>query len=748
MPQNEKLDPEKHSDHDNERYPDSERDKDKSHKSKSSSKSKDLSHVPCKFFKVGACTAGSSCPFSHAVQEPGQHKDVCAWFVKGNCKFGHKCALAHILPGQNMSMDRKNKKSAQLAANAAGGGGPKDSAKSGRGVRKDAHAHHGSGGSSSTGNVRSGLLSGSTAPTRTLSASSRPPISMSLKATISPSAPAPPLNDTDFASFSLPDDTEKLSAAPLERRPTPPVQDDESDEERKSHTESKGEHHSHNEFEDYKSPSPPTLPVSMPSTRRSGLSHRPAESADLGPIGSPPRGSLPRTGLANGFSPATSPAAPAISSTLPAQSQSVFQSHDTKSSILDTKQRSGLAASLGTWKTELGPVPSQVVNRGESSIRGINYEAAVEDEDLEDFLPSSLNDLLTPEERSRRMSRTNSARPAQMQKNGLGLDPPFLTAHSQADGSRHHYSRSVPATSLLGDVKSIWAERTGGVPTSPDASHAFSLAVGTPSSFKSTSGFGGRSFTNEDANPSPSLLSPSNASAAFLPSLHQYYLNSKPGGIQRSTSGLGRPTGSPLQPPTPQNPPTPPRISSLGAHRPPFDEHASARPIPFGGEGEERPTAISPSIRALQAHAPGQSLPQGLAAGYSRIHALPMTMSPSSVAAFSPSSNNMYSLNQDWVGNPANQPDHFLAADAGNVPLSSSMAGLESMFSRLSYSAAATSRSPLNNPGLTHSPTQGSPLGIQRGTPGNRNWHAQGPLSPLSKPVVTADDDELFSMDG
>ena len=347
------------------------------------------------------------------------------------------------------------------------------------------------------------------------------------------------------------------------------------------------------------------------------------------------------------------------------------------------------------------------------------------------------------------MSRTNCAHPAQLQNNGFGLDPPFLTAHSQGEGSRHHYSRSVPATSLLGDVKSIWAERTGGVPGSPDASHTFSLAVGTPSSFKSTSGFGGRSFTNEDVNPSPSLLSPSNASAAFLPSLHQYYLNSKPSGIQRSASGLGRPAGSPLQPPTPQNAPTPPRISSLGGHRPQFDEQASARPIPFGGEGEERPAAISPSIRALQAHAPGQSLPQGLAAGYSRIHALPMQMSPSSVAAFSPGSNNMYSLNQDWVGNPTNQLDHLSAMDAGGVPLSSSMAGLESMFSRLSYSAAATSRSPLNNPGLAHSSTQGSPLGIQRGTPGNRHWHAQGLLSPLSKPVVTEDDDdELFSMDG
>jgi hypothetical protein len=91
---------------------------------------KDLSHVPCKFHKVGMCTAGSSCPFSHSTVEPGGAKDVCVWFVKGNCKFGHKCALAHVLPGQSMAMDRKNKKAAQIAAGGSknndggrGGGG-------------------------------------------------------------------------------------------------------------------------------------------------------------------------------------------------------------------------------------------------------------------------------------------------------------------------------------------------------------------------------------------------------------------------------------------------------------------------------------------------------------------------------------------------------------------------------------------------------------------------------------------------
>jgi len=42
-----------------------------------------------------------------------------------------------------------------------------------------------------------------------------------------------------------------------------------------------------------------------------------------------------------------------------------------------------------------------------------------------------------------------------------------------------------------------------------------------------------------------------------------------------------------------------------------------------GGVGGLEGELLSPNTRALQAHAPGQSLPQGLAAGYSRIHALP-----------------------------------------------------------------------------------------------------------------------------
>ncbi|GAA5846012.1 hypothetical protein JCM9279_004755 [Rhodotorula babjevae] len=79
------------------------------------SAAKDLSHVPCKFFKANSCTAGKACPFSHDVGTPGVSKPVCQWFAKGNCKFGHKCALAHVLPGQPLSWDRKNKRAAQQA---------------------------------------------------------------------------------------------------------------------------------------------------------------------------------------------------------------------------------------------------------------------------------------------------------------------------------------------------------------------------------------------------------------------------------------------------------------------------------------------------------------------------------------------------------------------------------------------------------------------------------------------------------
>ncbi|KAL2816833.1 hypothetical protein BDW59DRAFT_135488 [Aspergillus cavernicola] len=54
-------------------------------------------HVPCKFFRQGACQAGPACPFLHSSDASTEYA-ACKYFSKGNCKFGAKCALAHILP--------------------------------------------------------------------------------------------------------------------------------------------------------------------------------------------------------------------------------------------------------------------------------------------------------------------------------------------------------------------------------------------------------------------------------------------------------------------------------------------------------------------------------------------------------------------------------------------------------------------------------------------------------------------------
>lgn len=47
---------------------------------------------------MGSCQAGSSCPFSHSTGETNNESPpLCKYFQKGNCKFGIKCALTHVL---------------------------------------------------------------------------------------------------------------------------------------------------------------------------------------------------------------------------------------------------------------------------------------------------------------------------------------------------------------------------------------------------------------------------------------------------------------------------------------------------------------------------------------------------------------------------------------------------------------------------------------------------------------------------
>ncbi|KAF8918000.1 hypothetical protein CPB85DRAFT_1431066 [Mucidula mucida] len=191
-------------------------------------KTKDLSHVPCKFFRVGGCTAGAACPFSHTTG-PGERgeKDVCAWFVKGTCKFGHKCALAHVLPGQSPSMDRRNKKAAQMAS----GKGGKESNK-GRG--------------------REGERDGDGAERN-------------------PSAPAPALKDADFSSFGAMAEKEEKKDEPKSWASVAAATKKQEQPEPKP-------------VEAEETPSG-TLPMSTP---RPPLSPS-KPPVDFGPIGSPPR---------------------------------------------------------------------------------------------------------------------------------------------------------------------------------------------------------------------------------------------------------------------------------------------------------------------------------------------------------------------------------------------------------------------------------------------------------------------------
>ncbi|KAG6811162.1 hypothetical protein H0H92_008685 [Tricholoma furcatifolium] len=836
--------------------------KQKSSTPSSSKTSKDLSHVPCKFYKVGGCTAGSSCPFSHSLAEPGQPKETCAWFVKGNCKFGHKCALAHILPGQSMAMDRKNKKAAQLAAASASSNerGAKEIGKgaSGRNVAKrDGQTP------SSSGNRNPLLAGGSTAPTRMASATptGRPP--MSLKATLSPSAPAPPL-----ASFGVLDDLEgdgvQLATAPAQGK-------------QGSQDSTSAESTSTPKSSESKSPEP--LPQSAP---RSAVPIGKTQQ-DFGPIGSPPTSNLTASAASartptqtNGatFSPGTSPQrvnginVSSDSSSLGAQgflSSSPFSAPGAQSVFLSASYNAGgVAQSLGSGLAMMGGGgsarkawgefstnseslshsvapgiglglgrPSGLSRRLKETKEEIGDEEAVGDEDLEDFLPSSLTDLLTPEERSRRMSRSNSGQhphhlqhlQSQTQQPvsaapafgagelglGMGAGTGVGNGTTGAAGSSHRYSRSVPAPSLLGDIKSIWADRedtsAGAGATAIPANSTRATGVpthrGTPSQsyFSRFDVNGGHaddmlSMSIGSAGSGMMSLSPSNASAAFLPGLHSHYLKAKAsqaqaqaqaqglglGGLGRGASGVrgvsnplssanyllgGSATGAGISgsPGDRLHTHTDARTNTTHTYRTtpsPFDltqqTHLqggataqqpphTARPIPKNGVGmgDEGPHLLSPSARALQSHAPGQSLPQGLAAGYSRIHALPPLSSPGSASLFGggtpPAGAGVGPGSVTEGGVPSSGPyGGWKPPVQGPASPPSSAAGLEGMFSRLSYSAAAKT--------TTGTSAQLAPPGLTRNVSGGRFGGVNQTLSPLSGPVVGHDDDELFSMDG
>ncbi|RXW21715.1 hypothetical protein EST38_g4139 [Candolleomyces aberdarensis] len=624
---------------------------------------------------------------------------------------------------------------------------------------------------------------------------------MPLKAAISPSAPAPPLKDTDFSSFASLDGMEG-------------VQDDDGT--------TNQEDKSSNSNDDI----PSTLPVSAP---RSATSAGPNE---FGPIGSPPTAKSPPrlNGLGNGTSPSNDPNI---------LSSSPFSAPGTQTSFYPSSYSRGVPASLGSglaMRKGWGDVydaasPTKPAKFAAAGASNRHATTAVVDEEMEDFIPGSLTDLLTPEERSRRMSRSNSGQPPV----GLTAAANALKITSTNDGGPdstvggmgHRHSRSVPAPSLLGDLKSIWSDQPAGLPASPG--HR-----GTPSTSSALAArFEGLNVNNNDdsanlsmsfGSPSSlSMLSPSNASAAFLPGFHSQYLNAKAKQGQQGALGRGlRNTSNPVYPTNSTNPgasntnslatnylhpnsaglpssmqgnstlhthihggtahtyrtaPSPfdltqnlvrPRVGGLSAGLGAQPGVGGAGVGGLGGLNEQddvittdhllrQPHVLSPGSRALQSHAPGQSLPQGLAAGLSRIHALPPAAaspggpgvsgtpgsflggtgaSPGVGNAFG-STNHLHHLGPygDWQSNAAsaggnansymrttmnsglgvgNAASNGLGGAFGPPP------GLPEPPSKMSYSAATVSGAPSAPPGIP-----------------NRQ---QRP--------VQYDEDELFSMDG
>lgn len=669
--------------------------------------------MPCKFFKLGQCTAGSSCPFSHHVVEPGQQKDVCQWFVKGNCKFGHKCALAHILPGQPMSMDRKNKKAAQQAANAVGGSGGArgDRRKTGSGAKEDS--------------LRIGVGRGV--------ARGAAPISIS-KATISPSAPAPPLRDTDFP-FGLPDDFDQPIQAQTQTKRVESSGKGEiegsarsltarSSEDATASTQSTASAVPNNGSTPPQQPTqrPSPLPLSTPSTRRGYPRQNGSGDFGFGPIGSPPRSSPGHTPTSqqaaqpghriNGFSPSTSPtgsgvgAGAAMPSTSPFSApgpKSIFMSYslDRDSSASTQIKASANTLASGGAAASLGGVRGWDIMG--SALGGLHDD----DDDLEEFLPSSLNELLTDEEKKRRWSRTGGQRPTVEQ--------------------HHRYSRSVPAASLMDNVKNIWNENTSDIPRS--------------------------------GGPSPSMLGTSNVSTGFMPRRPSVPVSrafsdspntAHPNNVHFGFNGAESPStggfASPLtglynfNRPQPQQHPATSTANSFNIQQP--------RPIPGAGEEVFNGNPLSPSARALQEHAPGQSLPQGLAAGLSRIHikppvALGTSSSPRHVSSLhggSPSSGLGSTVGRGMSSGISLSGDFLTGLSQGSPSAMS-----RDSFDRLPSfgSRSGGMNTPNANSGGPSPGSSAMGMGFRR-----QQWASHPLSSPLSGPVITNDDaDGLFAMD-
>lgn len=165
---------------------------------------------------------------------------------------------------------------------------------------------------------------------------------------------------------------------------------------------------------------------------------------------------------------------------------------------------------------------------------------------------------------------------------------------------------------------------------------------------------------------------------------------------------------------------------------------------------------MSPGSRALQTHAPGQSLPQGLAAGYSRIHALPpLPLNspgssrgiPGTSGSYIPGSN---PLSSSFTGSssfnsipPAGEYDGI----SGTTPTKAGHNSLEQMLggSKVSYSQAARIP-PVTGSNNATGVSPFMPPQVSRVASGRGPGNVSSPLA--SQGVPTRDDSEdLFDFE-
>ncbi|GAA5838938.1 hypothetical protein JCM11251_003742 [Rhodosporidiobolus azoricus] len=643
---------------------------------KKGGKAKDLSHVPCKFFKANSCTAGKACPFSHDLTAPGTNKPVCQWFAKGNCKFGHKCALAHVLPGQPLSFDRKNKRAAQQAL-------------------REAQANGQDGGFVTATNVTAqaplsvdghGLVRTLRQSVDYVRAGEYPGGGFVLGMGAASSSGASH-NGSGDAMFGSPDSLghrTPASSPPMQHRTVPHSGD-------APHSPLSFATLSQGPTATFIAPAASGLSYHLGSTsngRTSLPAHamlseqaRRLSSTSGGEPLSPPRvAHLSRARMSfHGASPATDlPSSPplAVPVALPASSANgaggggaggifgtspfsgsrglfIPSSYDSNE---DAFPRSPPARSAGL-PHDMARANSQGTHEG-WTIQGLAAaeEAIVDDDDDfadEAFLPSSLNDLLTPEEMRRRTLRAFSH--GLHGPSSLSKDPSLLSAAAStlSNSPNNLNSKSVPADLLL----------SHGQPPLPPS---LALASGAPPSLgpRSSSataaipGWGTLSSSVEGHNPSAmpyepptrSLLSQSRAAASVTSTtsttaspilsssastldgvIEQWptYASSLLSATLSNGGGHGangRPGLNPLGPgvysasfndaAAVQHHHALPSTSAFSINPPSHQAQPQQPRYPQSG--------LSPNTNASLA-APGSSLPGGLAAGLSRLHLVPPT---------------------------------------------------------------------------------------------------------------------------